>query len=1014
MGGLRDVCAGSPLADKWIIAPSRRAGQQWLDTIARSGQPVLNARVVTLQHMALDLASFEMNERGVRFLRGPEVELASYHIFDLLSGQGAAYLSPLVPGPGLIGKLTRTLQDLRLAGLSPRSLDPTQFEVPGKCADLAALLGFYEQELTAGMLADYADVLAMATQRLRSGSAWPSDALLIAPVDLTERLHGLERIFWEAIPEEKRIVLEVDHAGDVPADSALLAWIGDPRNAPSARGDGTARIFRAVGEINEVREVFRECGEKGISFDQVELLYTDSDTYLPILYEAASTYSDDPDDPFPVTFLEGIPVKYSRPGRALIGWLDWVAEGYAQPTLVRMIKDGLLDIKQLDIAQWSFQRLGAMLAALPIGKGRARFTTELNRKVGSLAKRSGEQTEAHARAEAQLPAWIALRTLADQLLKCAPDTGDSPDALIGKVADFLRTCSRSLNQFDAYSSQRMLDDIEELRSCLVKNPVNLDAAQWLRGLALSTKVGGQGPRPGSIFAAPLHAGGFSGRSHTFIIGLDDSRFPGTGRQDPLMLDGERRRISKELPSGVERLSETSVDLTRLLARLRGNITLGYCCRSLTDDRELFPTPALLSAFRILSGNREAQLADFLAGLPEMASFAPPDPRHCASVGEWWLWRTCTAGPLADIGAVVSEHFPHLGRGLEAKRARASDRFTEYDGWVAEAGPDCDPSSPEAPALSATRLELLGKNPMEYFFQYVLGIKIPEEYQLDPSVWLDPSQQGELLHEVFRLFIVGCIQECRTPDFDRDKESLNNSLAAQVDAWTRKVPPLSRDVFERQVREMRRTADIFLRDAEQHSLESTPLCCETVIGWSTPQEKTFLSRKEPVFLELPDGRAIRVRGRIDRVDELRGGEDLLTVWDYKTGRGLRDKESDPFRGGRRLQNLLYYMMVASLLAEERPGARLVSFGYLFVHPRHFARRVVWTWSPEELTEGRRLLGFLCSMASSGCFPCSTDKDDLKYSDYAPALGSTTAAVEDSKRKLGNPENEMLGPWRELRG
>jgi hypothetical protein len=46
---------------------------------------------------------------------------------------------------------------------------------------------------------------------------------------------------------------------------------------------------------------------------------------------------------------------------------------------------------------------------------------------------------------------------------------------------------------------------------------------------------------------------------------------------------------------------------------------------LADDREMFPSPVELSAFRILSGQREGDQSDMLRWLPSASSFAPDRP-----------------------------------------------------------------------------------------------------------------------------------------------------------------------------------------------------------------------------------------------------------------------------------------------------------------------------------------------------------------------------------------------------
>ncbi|MBK5093802.1 MAG: hypothetical protein JJE48_09855, partial [Actinobacteria bacterium] len=230
---LRDLAAEKLLEEKWLVAPNLRTGYQWLDTVARSGQPIVNARVMTLQHMALEVASPEMERLGVTFLRGYRAEVIIDRVFTALRREGRGYLSALEGGPGLIERLLQTTRDLRLARVDPGRLDPEHFEVADKGSEIAVLLGLYEEELRNGKLVDYADIIRMAMKRLREdGPGLQEDVILIAPADMLERLEGLERLLWEAVPEARRTLLEVDRPGeerkDGLCDSALLSWVRDP------------------------------------------------------------------------------------------------------------------------------------------------------------------------------------------------------------------------------------------------------------------------------------------------------------------------------------------------------------------------------------------------------------------------------------------------------------------------------------------------------------------------------------------------------------------------------------------------------------------------------------------------------------------------------------------------------------------------------------------------------------------------------------------------------------------
>ena len=183
-------------------------------------------------------------------------------------------------------------------------------------------------------------------------SALAEDVLILMPEDM--ELTALERELVDALPKEKLLVIGVDQPLTVPddgkkglTDAMLLRWLPSPTEAPAPKKDGTAEIFRAIGEVNEVREVFRRCLEGGRSLDEVEVLHTDTETYVPLFYELGwrlQPESEEADKGLPITFAEGIPVRYSRPGRALMAWLAWAADDYPQATMVRMVQDGLLNI----------------------------------------------------------------------------------------------------------------------------------------------------------------------------------------------------------------------------------------------------------------------------------------------------------------------------------------------------------------------------------------------------------------------------------------------------------------------------------------------------------------------------------------------------------------------------------------------------------------------------------------------------------------------------------------------
>ncbi|MDD3719450.1 MAG: PD-(D/E)XK nuclease family protein [Actinomycetota bacterium] len=1023
--GLGDLCAERVLAEKWLLAPSLRAGFQWLDAVTRAGRPVVNARVKTLPGMALELAAPEMERRGLSLVGGMRAELLTDGILARMREEGG-YLARLEASAGLVRAAASTLRELRLCGIAAQDLSPRLFDVPAKGRELASLLAAYEKELDSRDLIDLAGALRLAMSRLREdASALPADCLVAIAEDMLERLRGLGRLLWESVPRQRRVVLPVDRPGEERGGgAALLAWIARPGEAPSPRGGGV-EMFRAVGEANEVREVLRRCVAEGIPFDEVEVLHTDGATYVPLIYELSSMLAPEPGGAVPATFAEGIPVRYSRPGRALAAWLSWIEEGFPQATLVRMVQEGLLDFGAAMPEDCSFSRLGSVLRSIPIGKGRERYAAGIAAELDSLAWRRAnpdraengdDEEERLARLERRTEMVGSLGVLARGLLDGVPDPSREGHDLLLSADGFLVGGARAVSEFDEYSRLRLLDEIRELSSCMRDDAVSRsfsDIHAWLVELARATRVEGKGPRPGCLYVAPLAGGGHSGRPHTFIVGLDDGRFPGSGLQDPLLLDSERGGISGELSTAAERLAASLEDFARLAARLRSTVTLSYPCRSLTDDRDMFPSPVMLAAYRIVSGDRDAVQEDLLAWLPDPVSFSPRDPALALDGSEWWLGRLCGEPAVQDPEGAVAAAFPHLGRGMEARRARESDLFTAYDGYVPEAGADLDPALPGGPVLSASRLETLGRCPLEYFLAYVLGVKPPEEFILDPTRWLEPTEKGSLLHAVFHAFFLRLHEEGRPPRLERDRGALEATLADEINAWTLRKPPPNREVQARESEELRRAARIFLQEEVEHCRGRRPLFFEVAVGMEKDGRGNAVDSPQPVEIELPGGKTIRTRGYIDRVDEVgEPGSLLFSVCDYKTGSSYGYKREDPFRQGRRIQNFIYMMQAKSCLSRQYGSAEVESFQYFFPSTREHGERIAW--DADTLAQGIHVLDRLYRMLSGGCFPFSDDKEDVSISDYRYALGDVDAAAEAMRRKLSNPENRALAPLRELRG
>jgi ATP-dependent helicase/nuclease subunit B len=315
-------------------------------------------------------------------------------IIGQLRQDGHPFLARLNPGTGIAQAFYATIDSIRPAGLGGADLAVRHFEDSGRAEAMRAVLNEYISRCLSSGLIDYTELLQIA-QLETVTDALLGDALLLVPQDAA--LGNLEKRLL-AIPGEKLRRLAVDEpasqGSSAETDTDLLRWILQPSDAPPPASRKTVQIIQAIGEVNEVRQIFRQCLAAEAKLDDVEVLHTDFNTYVPLIYETMMSVIGDGEtsgEDLPVTFAEGIPAIYSRPGRALLTWIEWIANDYPQASLWKMLRDGLLEVNT-EKENASFGQLASLFRQLPIQFGRPRYLEKLTHYRQNLEDQRQVQT----------------------------------------------------------------------------------------------------------------------------------------------------------------------------------------------------------------------------------------------------------------------------------------------------------------------------------------------------------------------------------------------------------------------------------------------------------------------------------------------------------------------------------------------------------------------------------------------------------------------------------------------
>lgn len=1032
---LTAAAAAHPLERKLLVCARPGHGRELLRALALGGQPWQGFDVMTPPQLAHALVAPDIAAEGLEIVDEFDELAMLDHAMDAVLGESAQGLSDLAEGFGLRQAVVQAVRALRLAGVGEAALERARFRDEHKRAQIARILAVHERGLkeerridAAGMLRRAVAGLAMGTLPLRWDRVWivPGqarrglagqllDALLErgAAVLPSDPVHGIAR-------PAALLCAEAGEGGGGPgaaggSGATRLAWLHAPGAAPLMGGGVEVGMFAASSMTSELREVLRRVLAAGLRWDEVEIVATDALAYGVALDGIARRLG------IPVSYAMGLPVSRTRPGRAVASYLEWIRTGFPAHVLREMLERG--DVAAPAGSGVSGTALARVLRRLKVGRGRDRYERALERRERVLSApqsaddegSAAEFAEERARDRRELDALAAVVRGLLAATPPIPEPGDavamvSPASLARGLVALLERVSVG-HTVDRTARTRLLGRARRIAETLDRE-TSLDAAIAVIASKLDDRVPAPdepGPAPwtasgGYLHLSDLEHGGWCGRRATFVVGLDAGRFPGGRFNDALLVDDDRRRIiggagAAALPLSAERIEERRWSFAALASRLRGSVTFSYAAWDAVEGRAVAPASELLQVFRLTSGNASA---DYDALHAALAPAASPIPYGGAALDadDVWFGALSQDGRLRNgVAAVVAVH-PALGAGVQGFRARRSKAPTSRHGII-QARARLDPRSTER-VVSATELQALGTCPHRYLLRYVLGVRPPDDPELSSEEWLSALDRGALMHRVYERALRAAQDEGIPLSSDAFAARVLAIVDEEAEAQRERVPPPGDGIYRMECEMLREDARAFVAMVREDG--DRYIALERRFGQRFGRDDV-----DAVRVELPDGRALRVSGAIDRVDRLEDGR--LVVIDYKTGRRTRfGARHGPFDGGRRLQHVLY-----AAVAEVLYGAEVARAEFHF--PTRVSENYRASFERQVLSDGRAVVGELLDMAARGEFVPTNDSNDCAICDFAAVCrarpGSFGRCDSPMAEWSRNVDSEVLELMRRLR-
>ncbi len=439
-----------------------------------------------------------------------------------------------------------------------------------------------------------------------------------------------------------------------------------------------------------------------------------------------------------------------------------------------------------------------------------------------------------------------------------------------------------------------------------------------------------------------------------VLGLVEKSFPRVVREDPLLPDEDRARISPVLPQKARGYDEERLLFELATGAATEQLILSYPRLEAGSSRPRVPSCFLL----------EQELETTTIPLTPAQKIADPLEER-----EFDL-PVLTPETLDIIS-------PLLSLGFQASRNRWQEhKLTRHDGLLVAPAAQVilrDRFLLEKLVTSATALEDFFGCPFYYFQKHILHVE--EWDEPEATFAIEALDLGTLYHRILE-------------DFYRDGQSLDKICAkrfAEFEAQGVTGYPTVWTIKKEIIRE--ELAAFIARDQRNSSGQWKP------------------AEFEKSFDNLNVAPPVQLRGKIDRIDFSPDGQ-RARILDYKTGKTPRGLRDDSFAKGEALQLPLYLLATEKLF----PAITVESACYAYFTLRGGFQTVSFSRDALRQRENEldHLLQTVSGMIHTGIFAQYATKDGCRFCEFRPICGNGIV-----KLYVGKNEAVEMAAFRQIK-
>jgi hypothetical protein len=965
------------LAPVTVIVPSNYAAVATRRALAGRPGGAANVTFLTLFRLAERLGAASLAAKNRRPVSTPVLAQA---VRSVLAAEPGVF-APVADHPAT--ELALVASTRELAGLTEPALKYVAAACSARAADVVRVARRVRTDLSPAWYDEH-DLVHAATTAINEGA-------VVGPlvVHLLQDLSPAGAGLLQTLSRRQPVIVNVGLTGDATADQHVLAAharAGITVDAEHTSQPPAATAIVSVSDPDEeVREAVRQVTDwarDGVRLGRMALLYGTPEPYARLLHEQLEA-ADVPHNGAPVQAIGDM--LYGRTVRSLLALPD---RSFRRSDVLAVITGAPIRTGDGLAPGRAWERISRGAGVVAGGDWAPRlavFATDLRARAHEADQDEREQLAEHLRRDAERAGELAtfvsgLQTDLSTLTETASWAAmvDATRALVSKYLGDERHRWRWPEE-EQQAADRVEEALDRLAGLDALGGAAPSVEVFRRTLdgELETSLRRIGHLGDGVLVGPATLAIGLELDRLIMLGLAEGAFPPRRLEDSLLPDDERRVAGGELALRAEKVDDDHRHLLAAMAAA-GQTTLYFPRGDLRRQGDRSASRWLLADAARLSG-RDTVFTEDLAELE--GPWLRMVPSYAAGLARLSFPATAQEFRLATMHAdpaPVIEADPILAAGVELARGRRSQEFTRFDGNLAGLAL---PDFTAAGTTSATRLEAWAACPHAFLMRYLLSVEVVEDPE--PKLEMDALDKGSLIHEILERFIAEQIDAGRSGPWTGAERDGLMAIAEDVFTGYCERGVTGRPMFWRRDR-VRIVADLARFATED---DGRPLATELDF--------------DGVDYPLPDGRTVRFRGSIDRVDDT--GPDSAKVTDYKSG-GTRQYDGlsplDPHQRGTHLQLAVYGTAARQVL-----GRRDVEAGYWFITDKGKFDRIGYQLTPEVQRAVGVALGEIVDGIRSGIFPSRPPVDpsflwvDCWY--CSPDGLSTAEARRDWERKRSDP-------------